>query len=389
MARVRPWRGTVVTAPLVQAARDVGELVEAYVDQSEQQRRLPAPLVDALAQAGLMRMCAPAVYGGPEADPRTVIEAIEAVATADGAAGWCVMIASTTSSLAAYLDPAWAARIYADPAAITGGVFAPNGVGVEVDGGWRVSGRWQWGSGSQHCRYLTGGTNVTTADGREEMHVMFLDADDVTIHDTWYTAGLCGTGSNDFSVDEAFVPAGRSLRPMAARPTVDVPLAGVPELHPARDRRRGRDPRHRPPRARRADRAGPRQAAAVQRTDAGPVRSGAGRAGDGRGRAARRAGAAARRGRPGVGDGPRRRSGRHPHPRADPPRRRPRRHACAVEAVDAAFKMAGGTAVYAASPLQRCLRDVHVAEQHIMVAPRLYETVGKLLLGGEANTSMF
>ena len=61
----------------------------------------------------------------------------------------------------------------------------------------------------------------------------------------------------------------------------------------------------------------------------------------------------------------------------------------AAAAVDAAFTMAGGTAVFASSPLQRCLRDVHVARQHIMVAPRLYETVGKLLLGGEADTSMF
>ena len=87
------------TATIVEAARDLAELVETHADDGERLRRLPLPTVKALADAGLMRMCVPEVYGGPEVDPATMVEAIATVAHADGAAGWCTMIASTTSSL--------------------------------------------------------------------------------------------------------------------------------------------------------------------------------------------------------------------------------------------------------------------------------------------------
>ena len=86
--------------------------------------------VKALADAGLMRMCVPEVYGGPEVDPATMVEAIATVAHADGAAGWCTMIASTTSSMASFLPADTAREVYGDPTSITGGVFAPNGKGV-------------------------------------------------------------------------------------------------------------------------------------------------------------------------------------------------------------------------------------------------------------------
>jgi alkylation response protein AidB-like acyl-CoA dehydrogenase len=375
-------------ARLVQAARDIGELVEAYADEAEANRRLPLALVDALAAADLLRMCVPRAYGGPEADPRTVIEAIEAVAAADGAAGWCVMIASTTSSLSVFLDADWARRIYGDARTVTGGVFAPNGTAIEVDGGWKASGRWMWGSGTEHCNYITGGTIVTTDAGDSEMHVMFFDAADVTFHDTWHTAGLRGTGSNDFSVDGAFVPTGRSLQPMAGRPTLDVPLAAFPNFtllavgvaavtlgiaRHALDEFTELAHDKRP------------QFSSRTLAQSGSVQAELARA-EANLRAARAMlldevdGAWA-----GVLAGD----------RVDVPSRIRIRlagaHAAtsAAAAVDAAFTMAGGTAVFNASPLQRCLRDVHVATQHIMVAPRLYETIGKLLLGGEADTSMF
>jgi alkylation response protein AidB-like acyl-CoA dehydrogenase len=99
------------TVSLVEAARGVAKVVESHADDAERLRRLPAPVVAALTEAGLMRMCVPAVYGGPEADPMELVMAIEAVAHADGAAGWCSMIASTTSSLAAFLPAATAQMI--------------------------------------------------------------------------------------------------------------------------------------------------------------------------------------------------------------------------------------------------------------------------------------
>src|SRR5919107_871120 len=99
-----------------------------------------------------MRMCVPRAYGGPEADPMTLVEAIEAVSVGDGSAGWCTMIASTTSSLSMFLPPDTARELYSDPAIVTGGAFSPTGTGAVDDDGVHVTGRWQWGSGTQHCR---------------------------------------------------------------------------------------------------------------------------------------------------------------------------------------------------------------------------------------------
>lgn len=84
-----------------------------------------------------------------------------------------------------------------------------------MDGGFRVSGRWQFGSGCLHADRIVGGcmifeddAPVIGADGLPEVMVAFLPRDDVVIHDTWHTTGLAGTGSNDYSVTDAFVPDG-------------------------------------------------------------------------------------------------------------------------------------------------------------------------------------
>ncbi len=173
-----------------------------------------------------MRMAVPVAYGGPEADPLTMLSAIETVARADGAAGWCTMIASTTSSQCLFLPPDSARAIYSDPAVVTGGVFAPNGEGAVVDDRVTVSGRWPWGSGTQHCEWVLGGTKCDD----DTFRLCWFEAADVTFHDTWYTSGLRGTGSLDFSVDGVSVPLDRTIQPGRSRPTIDIPLAHFPNF---------------------------------------------------------------------------------------------------------------------------------------------------------------
>lgn len=376
----------VVDRPLVAAAREVRDLAAAEAPAAEQGRRLTAPVVAALRDAGLFRMCVPAAYGGPGADPLTLVDAIETVATGDGAAGWCTMIASTTSSMSLFLEPEFAQEIFGDPQSITGGVFAPSGTAVATEragrSGWEVRGRWQWGSGSQHCTWLLGGC---LTDGGE-FHLMFMDPADVTIHDTWHTVGMRGTGSHDYSADGAFVPVGRSVRPMLDRPRVDTALAAFPNfsllaagvaavsLGVARHAidefvalAQGKRPLYS---SRTLSQSGTAQTT-VARAEAtlGAARAflhhELGAAWD-----------AALRG--GV---------------VDVPTRVRIRMACvhaarsAAEATDAVYTMAGGTSVYESSPLQRCLRDAHVATQHLMVSPRLEELLGKSLFGIEIDAS--
>lgn len=128
----------------------------ARAAEMETARRLPADLAQKLAAAGVFRMVTPKAFGGLELSPREIVEVTETAAAANASAGWCVMIAATTALNAAYMDPEFALAIYGDPLTITGGVFAPMGKAVVEGDIYRVSGRWQWGSGSANCTWLCG-----------------------------------------------------------------------------------------------------------------------------------------------------------------------------------------------------------------------------------------
>jgi indole-3-acetate monooxygenase len=373
---------------IVDAARDLAELIEANAADGERIRRLPLTTVRALNEAQLMRMCVPEVYGGPEVDPVTLVEAIEAVAHSDGGAGWCTMIASTTSSMASLLPEESAREIYGDRTSITGGVFAPNGKGEAttlggVDG-FRVTGRWAWGSGTQHCRWVLGG--ALCDDGT--FRLCWFPQSEVTFHDTWYTTGMRGSGSLDYSVTEAFVPAVRTIQPAVTRPVVRTPLSQFPNftllaagvsavgLGVARraldelvDLAQGKKPQY----------------SSKTLAQSGFTQVELARA-EGKLRAARaflldELGSAWTTAMAGEEVTVGARTGI----------RLAATHAATVcaEVADVAFTLAGGTAVYDTSPLGRCLRDAHVVTQHIQTAPKLNETIGKLLLGLDVDTTMF
>ena len=159
---------------------------------------------------------------------------IATVAEADGAAGWCVMIVSTSSSLAARLAPEWASAIFGDPASVAGGVFAPNGTGTRRG---RAPCERAVAVGERH-QPLHLDPRGTQTDGGE-FHLMFAPASDVELLDTWYSSGFKGTGSTDFGMTDVFVPDGRSVQPFAGlvRRGRRADRA-VPELQPPRRRRR-------------------------------------------------------------------------------------------------------------------------------------------------------
>jgi alkylation response protein AidB-like acyl-CoA dehydrogenase len=204
-------------------------------DEIEAARRLPNDLAQQLAHAGIFSMAVPKAYGGGERAPTEIVETIEAAARADGSVGWCVMIASTTSMNAAYLAEDFARTIYSDPLMITGGVFAPMGKAVVEGDGYRVTGRWQWASGSQNCGWLLGGALVfdeagirSLPNGAPDARMMYWPANEATLIDTWYVTGLKGTGSLDMAVDNVFVPAGRTVSLVSDKPRVSGPLYKFP-----------------------------------------------------------------------------------------------------------------------------------------------------------------
>jgi alkylation response protein AidB-like acyl-CoA dehydrogenase len=200
---------------LLSAVQALAPLIRAHADEAERNRRLSSVVVTALAEVGIFRMYTPRALGGLEVDPLTFYHVVEAIAHLDGSTGWCVFIAGGNPLLGAYLADKAAVEIFGrDPQAITAGVVRPYGTAVVSDGGYHVSGRWSYASGCQHstwifccCNVFEGGQTRLAKNGDPEVRLFFLPIGQVSIVDTWDVSGLAGTGSHDVVIDQVFVPA--------------------------------------------------------------------------------------------------------------------------------------------------------------------------------------
>ncbi len=208
---------------ILTAARALGPTIEAAADDIERNRRLPEHLIAAMRAAGVFSIAFPRAWGGPEFDLVSQSRLIEILAYHDASVAWIAMICSDSGHYAARLDEATARELYPDVDLLTSGYLYPAGTAIETDGGYRVTGRWQFGSGCLHADRIVGGCLVHNADGikfdargRPEMLAVYLPRDTITIHDTWYTTGLAGSGSNDYSADDVFVPSERTFDPFVA-----------------------------------------------------------------------------------------------------------------------------------------------------------------------------
>lgn len=195
-------------------ASEIGPLLREYASEGEAGRRLATPVIDALRSTGVFRMAMPKVWGGPELDICSQIEIIEVLSRADASAGWCAMIGSDSGYYSGYLDDATARSLYPDLDAVTAGWIAPAGTLEVCDGGYRLSGRWSFGSGSTHADVIVGGAQVTengsprsTVDGAPERRIAALPAAQWQVLDTWNPTGLAGSGSHDYTITDTFVPA--------------------------------------------------------------------------------------------------------------------------------------------------------------------------------------
>lgn len=202
----------------------------------ERERRLPRDLVDQLRATGIFSLPIPRAYGGREVEPATSMRVIEQIAAADGSTGWCAMIGIGNNGTAGYMPEAGAREVFADLSQPCAGLAAPAGAAVRVPGGVRVTGRWPFASGITHsqwvfagCIVMVDGTPNMTPHGPEIIHV-YMPVREISIHDTWFVSGLSGTGSQDFSAHDVFVPDHRIFRlldPAEHRPE---PLYQLPPI---------------------------------------------------------------------------------------------------------------------------------------------------------------
>jgi indole-3-acetate monooxygenase len=224
-----PRRGRLAELDAVDA---LAAEIKARAAEVEAARRLPADLAHRLAEAGLFRIMVPKDYGGGELHLIESVRVIEEVSRLDGSIGWCVMIGGSTGVLGGFLPERWAGEIYAaNPNVITAGATAPTGKATVVDGGYLVSGRWQWGSCVENCQWVCGASVVHEGDqarklenGMPDARLMIFAADQVEVLDTWNASGLRGTGSHDFQVSRAFVPVDRAIILGVSPPVIRRPL---------------------------------------------------------------------------------------------------------------------------------------------------------------------
>lgn len=210
---------SVGAAELVARATSLVPRLRGRAAKAEALRRVPDETIADLHQAGLFRMLQPARVGGAELPWRTLVDVSAVIAQGCGSTGWVLSnLASHHWMLAmwpgAAQDEVWGAS--ADELVGSALVF-PCGRARVVAGGYRLSGRWPFSSGIDACGWnIVGG--IVHDDGEAREHRMFLvPRADYSIIDTWFVAGLKGTGSKDVGIDDVFVPAHRTLAVDATR----------------------------------------------------------------------------------------------------------------------------------------------------------------------------
>jgi alkylation response protein AidB-like acyl-CoA dehydrogenase len=197
----------------VTKARDLGPAIVAAADELERTRRIPAPLLEQLHASRLLRMQLPRSVDGDQTDPMTYLAAIEELSRHDGSIGWNVFVANSSALIAPFLEPDVAREIFANPKAVVAW-GPPNACkATAVDGGYLISGKWDFASGCRQATWMGAHGPVVERDGslrrdakgHTAIRSLLFPVSEATLLDTWNPIGLRGTASDSYRVDNLFV----------------------------------------------------------------------------------------------------------------------------------------------------------------------------------------
>jgi alkylation response protein AidB-like acyl-CoA dehydrogenase len=194
----------------------IAPLLDQTAAESEKLRTLCPEAVEALHEAGLFGLWGPTEVGGYDTDLATQTDVMIAVARADMSACWTLMIGTTASAMmAAGLPEEGLAEVFGGPRLPTAaGSLKPSGMAEPVDGGYRVNGRWGFGSGIHHASWIMANC-LQSKDGNPAKPAvglaLVIPVSEVQVEDDWFVSGLCGSGSCSYSVQDIFVPHHRTI----------------------------------------------------------------------------------------------------------------------------------------------------------------------------------
>jgi alkylation response protein AidB-like acyl-CoA dehydrogenase len=382
-----------VTATPLEAARKLAPMIRASAPETDALRELPRPLFEAMADAGLFWLGLPRSLGGFEMDLPSYIQVIEELGRADASTAWVTNQVSIFATYAARMEPAAARAIWIDtPRSVVANTPQASAQAIVVPGGYRVTGRQGFSTGCRHASWLAAHPTVTEQgrprldDGQPEMRYCFVPRAQAQLLDTWQVRGMRGTGTNHFAVDDVFVPEDRTVKSVTA-PLVEAgPLYRLPRtlvfasgdaavaLGTARSCLDAFTEL--------ATTKTPRAMDALLR-DQPMIQSDVGRA-----EARLRSGLAFLREAVGrIWDAVSATGAVTLEQRAVLRLATTDGIRTAVSVVDMVYNMAGATAAYESSPIQRHFQDVHVMSQHLQARLAHYELVGRHWLGLKIDES--
>lgn len=204
-------------SPVLDAIRDLLPGFRERAEEAERLRQVPEQSVKELEEAGFFRMLQPSRFDGLESDPVDFFTAVRLIASADGSTGWIASVLGVHPwQVALFSDEAQQAVWGSDTSTLLSSSYAPTGKAVLTDGGYTLSGRWSFSSGSAHARWVLLGGLVLDGEGPGggavvDFKTFMIPRSDYEVLDVWNVVGLRGTGSNDVVVDDAFVPEAFTL----------------------------------------------------------------------------------------------------------------------------------------------------------------------------------
>ncbi|MEM8605758.1 MAG: acyl-CoA dehydrogenase family protein [Myxococcota bacterium] len=203
-------------AELIEAAEKLAPLLRAKAREAELARKPLDEVIDAIRDSGIFALMVPKCYGGHEADLDTFFEVALTLSRADASMGWLVAFYMEHSYWFCGFPEEFQKEVFAERPYVLAPVTLniTGGFAQEVEGGYRLSGQWSWGTGIIHAEWVLVGAMMAGADGTPAPIFFAVPRDEVEAIDTWYVSGMCSTGSFDIKIQDVFVPKSRTVAMM-------------------------------------------------------------------------------------------------------------------------------------------------------------------------------